>query len=444
MAKEQGPASGFRDMSADQMLPRDRMLRTIEGVYKSYGFIPLDTPAVELTATLRGKYGEEGDQLVYGVKGRGDRGDSTKLSLRYDLTVPLARHIAQNPDISLPFKRYQIGKVWRGDRPQAGRYREFTQFDADTVGAKGGLVDAEVIAMMSDSMNALGADATILINNRRLLDALVEKAGVEGGEGKTKLITAIDNVEKVGVGAALTRVEDGLGERAAQITRQYLTVEGTSTEKLVQLGALLRGADGAEEGIDNLQRVFTLLKRGGYGTDQVQLDNSIARGLSYYTGIIFETRLNDLPQIGSVCSGGRYDNLIQTLGGPNLPAVGTSIGVDRLMTGLEQLGQVEQVKTPSEVIVVNFPNGDEGTYMSVAKALRTEGIATEVYPEATGMKKQLTRAAKLGVPYVVMAGPKEVEEGKATIRDMQTKEQHKVNLEDLPDAIKGLRNRFNS
>lgn len=441
MARERGgPVSGFRDMSAEQMLPRDRMLRTIEGVYQKYGFTPLDTPAVELSSTLKGKYGEEGDQLIYGVRGRGDTGDSTKLSLRYDLTVPLARYVAQNPGIEMPFKRYQIGKVWRGDRPQAGRYREFTQFDADTVGARGAFVDAEVVAMMSDSMRALGADATILVNNRRILDALVEKAGVKGDEGKAKLITTIDKVEKIGVDAALSSVEDQLGGQAAQVTRDYLHVEGTSVQKLAQLDALLRGADGAEEGIENLQRVFRLLERAGYTGKQVRLDQSIARGLSYYTGIIFETRLNELPQLGSVCSGGRYDNLIETLGGPDLPAVGTSIGVDRLMTGLEMLGKVETEKTPTEVIVANFgPDGEEA-YMEMATALRQGGVATEVFPTSDPLKKQLQRASRLGVPYVVLAGPKELAAGEATIQDMHNRERIKVPLEEVSTKVTELKN----
>lgn len=440
MAREPGPASGFRDMSAEQMLPRERMLRTIESVYQNYGFTPLDTPAVELTSTLRGKYGEEGDQLIYGVKGRGDREEGvTKLSLRYDLTVPLARYIAQNRDLEMPFKRYQIGKVWRGDRPQAGRYREFTQFDADTVGAKGALVDAEVVAMMSDSMRALGADATILVNNRRVLDALVEKADVEGDEGKAKLITTIDKVEKIGTKAALDMVEDELGGQAARITRDYLNVKGTSVQKLVQLDSLLRGADGAEEGIQNLDKVFKLLESAGYGSGQVELDNSIARGLSYYTGIIFETRLNDLPELGSVCSGGRYDSLIETLGGPNLPAVGTSIGVDRLMTGLEMLGNLDIEKTPTEVMVVNFSTDGEEDYMGMASALRKEGVSTEIFPESTGLKKQLARADKLGVPYVVIAGPRELAEGKATIQDMHTKEKIQVPLEEVSARIAAMK-----
>ncbi len=436
MAKERGPVSGFRDMSADQMLPRDRMLRTIEGVYQNYGFTPLDTPAVELTSTLKGKYGEEGDQLIYGVKGRGDiNEDSTKLSLRYDLTVPLARHVAQNPDLSFPFKRYQIGKVWRGDRPQAGRYREFTQFDADTVGAKGALVDAEVVAMMSDSMKALGADATILVNNRRILDALVEKAEVEGAEGKTKLINNIDKVEKIGVKDALKNIENQLGTKAAKITNDYLTVEGTSIQKLKQLQSLLKRADGAEEGIENLQKVFSMLEKAGYTTSQAQLDNSIARGLSYYTGIIFETRLNELPQIGSVCSGGRYDNLIQTLGGPDIPAVGTSIGVDRLMTGLEMLGKVETEKTPTEVMMVNFTSEAEDTYMQMATSLRNSGVPTEIYPEASGIKKQLKRADQLGIPFVIVPGSSELANGEVALRDMRTQEQTTIPLNTISDKI---------
>lgn len=436
MAREAGPLSGFRDQLPADMLPREEAIDTIKGVYKSYGFSPLGTPHIERQETLDGKYGEEGQGLIYRFTTHG--GDP--VALRYDLTVPLARVVAQHgSELPRPFKRYQVAEVFRGESPQAGRYREFTQFDADIVGSASPIADAEVVAMMGDAMAALGADALIRVNNRLLLDALVEKAGTV--DEATGHIGVIDKVEKIGEQAALAEIADKYGDRAASVTQDYLGVTGTTEERLAGVHDLLRGHEGAEEGIDNLTTVFKLIRDGaGRTSDEAEFDQTIARGLSYYTGVVFETSLKELPSIGSVNSGGRYDNLVAQLGGPDLPAVGTSIGVDRLLAGLEQLRPTEARRTPADVMIVNFGEDYAADYMGIATELRRAGVPTEFHYEATRVGKQMKDAHRLGVPYVLLAGPQELGEGAAKIRDMRTGDETTVPLADLPQTLSEMRN----
>ena len=435
MKKEAGPLSGFRDILAEQKIPRDHMLDTIKGVYESYGFTPLDTPIVERQETLSGKYGEEGEQLMYKFTDHGQR----LLALRYDLTVPLARVVAQHQhEIPLPYKRYQIGPVFRGESPQAGRYREFVQFDADTVGTNSVLADTEVVAMMSDTMQALEADAVVRVNNRRLLDALVSKAGIHDPNQARQIISTIDKVEKIGKDNAVGSIADTFDANTAHLVSRYLEVEGSNTERIKAINELLQGEEAAEEGVDNLQNVFSILENAGYSSEQITFDQTIARGLNYYTGIIYETTLTKMPQIGSVCSGGRYDNLVHDLGGPDLPAVGTSVGVDRLFTALQELGQLETTKTPSEVLIVNFEMNHAGEYMKTASELRKQGIATEIHFEPDKIGKQLKFANKMGIPFVVMMGSEELETRTATVKNMNTREQEKVSLDSLSSYIQDL------
>lgn len=430
MPTERGPLSGFRDMLADQMIPRQQMIATIKSVYERYGFTPLDTPAIERQETLTGKYGEEGEKLMYKFTDHGGR----LVALRYDLTVPLARVVAQHrSEIQLPYKRYQVGPVWRGESPQAGRYREFMQFDADTVGTKSAMADAETLSMMSEAMKELGADALVRVNNRRILDGLVEKAGV--GEDKARqLVGTIDKVEKIGVDAALGEIKDNFGESTANLVQSYLSVSGTPTEKLHAIEQLLGNSQAAKEGVANLTEVFSLLQAAGYTEDQIAFDQTIARGLDYYTGIIYETSLKALPRLGSVCSGGRYDNLISALGGPDLPAVGTSIGVDRLFDGLKQLGLLEGAKTPAQVMIANF--GEQAEHMRVATALRRAGIPTEMYYEPDKMGKQLKFADRMGIQYTILMGTNEINSGIARVKNMATQEQFDIPADQLADFLK--------
>jgi histidyl-tRNA synthetase len=435
MSNPQGPLSGFRDMLAQQMIPRQQMLDVIKNVYESYGFTPLKTPSLERYATLSGKYGEEGEKLMYKFEDQGGR----EVALRYDLTVPLARVVGQyGSQLPLPYKRYAVGEVWRGERAQAGRYREFTQFDADTVGTKSPVADAEMVAMMSDAISALGADSLIRVNNRRVLDALVELAGLSDKKEVQSFITSLDKVEKIGLGPALAEILKNNGQEAATAASNYLAVEGNSKEKLQKLATLMGGSEAMAEGVENLSEVFRMLEVAGYSEERVIFDQAIARGLDYYTGIIFETSLKGAESLGSVCSGGRYDNLVKALGGPDLPAVGTSIGVDRLFDGLQQLDKFKPAKTSTQALIANFDSADSPQYMQIATELRKAGMPTEVYYEPTKLGKQVGYADKLAIPYVVLVGSEEKAKGLATIRSMGSGKQIEVELTKLATTLRKM------
>jgi histidyl-tRNA synthetase len=436
MAAEQGPMSGFRDMLADQMIPRQAMTSTIQEVYEGYGFTPLKTPALERLSTMTGKYGEEADKLMYKFQDNGGR----DVAMRYDQTVPLARVVAQHSGrLVMPYKRYAVGEVWRGESPQHGRYREFTQFDADTVGSTSAVADTEIVAMMSDAMTALGADSLIRVNNRRILDGLAKQVGAETEKESVGVISTIDKVEKIGQRAVIGAIAEDYGDRGGELVEKYLSVEGSSQEKLQQLTNLLTGSDAVDEGVQNLTQVFDMLDEAGYTSDKIVFDQTIARGLDYYTGIIYETTLKTVESIGSVCSGGRFDNLIEAMGGPSLPAVGTSIGVDRLYDGLKQLGVLRIANTTTEVLVTNFENTSAPTYMKIATLLRNAGVPSEVYYDAARMKKQLRHADKVGIPYVILAGPDELSRGSVVIKTLSSGEQVEVALDEIPETIASLK-----
>lgn len=431
-----GPMSGFRDLLAEDMLPRQAMLRAIEEVYQRYGFTPLQTPVLERYDTLTGKYGEEGERLMYHFQDNGGR----DVAMRYDMTVPLARVAAQyGSRLPRPYKRYAVGSVFRGESPQAGRYREFTQFDADIVGSDSPLADAEIVAMMYDTMVALDADALIRVNNRKLLDALAVKAGVKTAAEAIRLITTVDKIDKIGKPAVLEQIGTYFSDQAKEVVDGYLSVEGTPQERLQQMEQVFQDSKDAEAGIDNLTQVFSLLEASGYPLDKVIFDPTIARGLDYYTGIIYETMLVEAPEFGSVCSGGRYDRLVKALGGPDLPAVGTSIGVDRLFDGLRKLGKLKQVQTPTEVLIANFNRDLMPDYMRVASELRRLGVPAEVPYNSSQVGQQIGLANTLGIPYVVMMGPKEVAAGEVTLKTLATGEQQIVPLGQLAKILLKLR-----
>lgn len=436
MAAEQGPMSGFRDMLADQMIPRQAMTSTIQQVYEGYGFVPLKTPALERLSTMTGKYGDEADKLMYKFKDNGGR----DVAMRYDQTVPLARVVAQHSGrLVMPYKRYAVGEVWRGESPQHGRYREFTQFDADTVGSTSAVADTEIVAMMSDAMTALGADSLIRVNNRRILDGLAIHVGAETEKESIGVISTIDKVEKIGKKAVVSAITQDYGDKGGELVEKYLDVDGSSQDKLRQLTSILTGSDALEEGVHNLTQVFDMLEEAGYTKDQIVFDQTIARGLDYYTGIIYETTLKEVTSIGSVCSGGRFDNLIEAMGGPSLPAVGTSIGVDRLYDGLKHLGLLREAKTTTEVLITNFDESSTPTYMRLATLLRKAGVPAEVYYDASRLKKQLGFADKTGIPYVILAGPEELSRGVAIIKTLSSGEQIEVAIDEITQAIASLK-----
>lgn len=433
MAKEQGPMSGFRDMLADQMIPRQEVLDVIRGVYESYGFVPLKTPSLERLETLSGKYGEEGEKLMYKFKDNGGR----DVAMRYDQTVPLARVVAQHSnDLPVPYKRYAIGEVWRGESPQAGRYREFTQFDADTVGTTSFLADAEIIAMMQDSMTALGLRTQIRVNDRRIFDGLAEECGIEEEKDFRTLVGIIDKYDKVGKETVLNDVKELFGPDTHQVIEKYLGVRGSSNEKLVEIATILK-AEVAQIGIANLQKIMGTLALAGYA-EKIIFDQTIARGLDYYTGTIYETTLVDLPTIGSICSGGRFDNLIEAMGGPSKPAVGTSIGVDRLIEGMSQLHLLEVVKTKTEVVIAAIDDTLDSERFALAQRLRKSGICAELVFENSRLGKQLSKIDRLGIKRVIIFGEKEKEKNVVIIKDLKTSEQQEVDIDDIENYFQSL------
>lgn len=428
---EQGPMSGFRDLLAEQMIPRDMVLDTIKGVYEGYGFVPLKTPALERYETLTGKYGEEGEGLMYHFTDHGDR----HVAMRYDQTVPLARVVAQHSGrIPKPYKRYALGDVWRGERPQDGRYREFAQFDADIVGSDSPLADAEIIAMMADTMSALDLNAVVRVNDRGLLDGLAERCGVDNEKDFRKLVGAIDKVEKIGALAVVEEVGEAIGDDARGVVDQYLSIEGTGLEKLGQVVDLLDNEKARLAGA-SLLRIFQSLQGAGYSEEQVVFDPSIARGLDYYTGTVYETTLPDLPEIGSVCSGGRFDNLIETLGGPDLPAVGAAIGVDRLLTAMDKLGKIEAVRTKTSVYIANIDPTLDAARFGLAKRLRDSGVNTELWYSDTKLGKQYRAIEDLGVKQVVILGSTEAEKGVVALKNLETGDQTEMTVDELVELL---------
>ncbi len=438
MAIAKGPMSGFRDMLADQMIPRQEVLDTVRDVYESYGFVPLKTPALERLETLSGKYGEEGEKLMYKFKDNGGR----DVAMRYDQTVPLARVVAQHAsDLPIPYKRYALGEVWRGESPQAGRYREFTQFDADTVGSASFLADTEIIAMMHDSMAALGLHAQIRVNDRRLLDGLAEECGIEEEKDFRVLVGIIDKHDKIGKDSVLNEVEELFGFNARKVTERYLGVSGSPKEKLGEITTILK-AEVAQEGVASLQKIMDALALAGY-SEQIIFDQTIARGLDYYTGTIYETTLVDLPNIGSICSGGRFDNLIEAMGGPPKPAVGTSIGVDRLIEGMRQLGLLKTSKTKTEIVITAIDETLDSERFALVQRLRKSGIYAELVFESSRLGKQLNKIGRLGIERVVIFGETEKEKGIVIVKDLKTSEQQEVKLIDLENYFQTLESSSN-
>lgn len=419
MAKESGPMSGFRDMLAEQMIPRQEVLDTIRGVYEGYGFVPLKTPALERLETMTGKYGEEGDKLMYKFQDNGGR----DVAMRYDQTVPLARVVAQHAnELPRPYKRYALGEVWRGESPQAGRYREFTQFDADTVGSTSYLADTEIIAMMHDSMDSLSLNTVIRVNDRRLLDGLAVECGVDADKGFRQLVGIIDNYDKIGHESVLSEVNEKFGDQAGKVVEQYLNVSGNTDDKLNMLKDILT-SEIASNGIESLQKIMGALAFSGYSDDQIIFDQTIARGLDYYTSTIYETNLVDLPGIGSVCSGGRFDNLIEAMGGPQTPAVGTSIGVDRLIEGMRQLNLLKESRTKTKVVIASMGSELDNDRFAMVQELRHQGIPAELIFEDKKLAKQIGMVDKLGVEHVILYGANEKDDKVVTIKNLQTREQ---------------------
>jgi histidyl-tRNA synthetase len=427
---------GFRDYPPELMIPRERLLEQARRVYRSYGFAPIDTPALEYTEILLGKGGDETDKQLYRFTDHGGR----DVALRFDLTVPFARFAAEHiGKLGTPFKRYHMGPVWRGENTQRGRYREFWQCDFDTIGTTSNAADIEVALVIHDLMKALGFERfTVRINNRMVLNGLLEEIGLAN---KTKaVLIALDKLPKDGREAVRLEMAEKTGASAGQIERLLALAEtgGTSAEILDRLERDFGGNLKAVEGIRRLRELFDVARTAGIPEDRLQLDVAIARGLDYYTGTIYETFLNDLPGIGSVCSGGRYDNLANLYTKQVLPGVGASLGLDRLLAAMEELSMLPKVATPAPVLLIQFSADRLGDYQRMARALRAEGIGVEVYPEPKKVGQQLQYAERRGFRLALIAGPDEFAQGVWKIKDLARREETSATEAEVAAALRKL------
>lgn len=457
------PASpgGFRDYLPADMIPRAEMLRTIERVFERFGFDPLKTPGIERLSVLTGGDDETTKLIYQATLGRRDLLEP--LALRFDLTVPLARVVAANADLPRPFKRYQVGDVWRGEKPQAGRFREFMQFDADIVGTTSVAADTEIVALMVATMQELVPDEPFRVhfNTRKLLNGLPAYAGF-AEERAADVLRIIDKLPKVGIEAVLRElgkrppdeecVEElegadqresafGAGLSADAVTKigAFLEATGTTDELLDQMSALFAGVAVAEEGIEQMRQIVTSLRAMQVNETNWVFDLSIARGLSYYTGPVFETFLGRLPKIGSVFSGGRYDGLVSRFIEGNIAAVGASVGVDRLFAALTELGRIMRVRTVTKVLVTVMDEKFRNQCSQVASQLRADGISTALWcGDERSFKSQIAYATRQEIPVVLIIGANEAEGDMVAIKDMAARKQWTVMRAEVPHAVREI------
>lgn len=423
---------GFRDYPPILMIPRERVLNAARTVYRRFGFAPIDTPALEYAEVLLGKAGGETERQVYRFRDQGDR----DVALRFDLTVPFARFAAVHVKTAgVPFKRYAMGPVWRGENPTAGRFREFWQSDFDTIGTTSNSADAEVVVVIDALMRELGVRAfTVRVNNRKLLGGLLESAGV--ADKSAAVLGSLDKLAKIGRDAVIGEMvrEAGVSESQAARVLSLAATDGTNADRLARAEAEFGANASAGEGIAKLRELLAICDAAGVPESRVQLDFSIARGLDYYTGTIYETFLDDLPGIGSVCSGGRYDNLAGLYTNQVLPGVGASLGVDRLLAAMQELNHpwLESKRaTPADVLVTQFDANRAADYHALANRLRAAGIAVEVYPEAKKLKSQLEYADKRGHRFAVIAGSEEFAVGVWQVKDLTTQSQASLPADEI-------------
>lgn len=439
---------GTRDFGPVEMSKRNYIFNTIKEVYALYGFQQIETPAMETLHTLLGKYGDEGDKLLFKVLNSGDylKGVSddelqqrdtlhlqTKLcekGLRYDLTVPFARYVVMHRDeLQLPFKRYQIQPVWRADRPQKGRYREFYQCDADVVGSDSLLNEVELMQIVDTVFTRFGVRVCIKINNRKILAGIAEVMGE--ADKITDITVAIDKLDKIGLDNVNEELrQDGLPEDAIQKLQPIITLKGSNDEKLAVIADVLKASETGQKGVEETKFILDALKNAGLKND-IELDLTLARGLNYYTGAIFEVKALDTP-MGSITGGGRYDNLTGIFGMPGLSGVGISFGADRIYDVLNTLDLYpKEAVSATQLLFINFGEKETAYCLPIANTARKAGIRTEIYPDKAKMKKQMSYANAKGIAYVALAGDNEIAQGKVTLKDMATGEQKLVSGEEL-------------
>ena len=438
---------GTRDFSPAEMMRRQYIFDTIGGVFRTYGFSPLETPAMENLSTLLGKYGDEGDMLLFKILNSGDYasgldGEALRSAskicekgLRYDLTVPFARYVVQHQnEIAFPFKRYQIQPVWRADRPQKGRYREFYQCDVDVIGSRSLLNEVELIGIVGKVFRKLGIDVTLKMNNRKILYGIAEIMG--HADKMIDITVAIDKLEKIGLDNVKAELsERGIEDEAIAKLQPILELSGSTNDKINKLEAILAESPTGLLGIGEMRTIFGYVAKLGIDLP-IELDLSLARGLNYYTGAIFEVKANDFA-IGSICGGGRYDNLTGIFGMPDVSGVGISFGADRIydvMVGLNLFP--EDVDFATKVLFVNLGADEEAASLKALESVRDAGISAEIYPEAGKMKKQMEYANRRNIPYVAIIGSNELAEGKVTLKDMRNGSQTSVAADSIAEHIK--------
>lgn len=454
MAQKPSIPKGTRDFGIVEMAERNYIFDTIRSVYKTYGYSQIETPAMENLSTLLGKYGDEGDKLLFRILNSGDAFADVDLSagsaaitkqvcekgLRYDLTVPFARYVVQHQnEISFPFRRYQIQPVWRADRPQKGRYREFYQCDADVVGSNSQLNELELVQIVDKVFTLFDINVIIKINNRKVLTGLAEIAGFP--DKVVDITVAIDKLDKIGLDAVKEEMaERGLSETAISVIEPILSLSGTTEEKLAVMRRLMSGgsasglkSEAGLKGLDELEELFGFIAAAGI-KNPVEIDLSLARGLNYYTGAIFEVKAADFA-IGSICGGGRYDNLTGIFGLPGLSGVGISFGADRIYDVLKGLDKFPKgLTTATTVLFANMDASVLPYLIPIAKQLRDKGVACEIYPDAGKLKKQFDFADKKGIPFISINGSDEASAGQVNLKNLATGEQKSFPATDT-DAI---------
>lgn len=428
---------GFRDFLPEAMIPRERLIERVTKVYRSYGFCPIDTPVLEYLEILAGKGSDETDKQLYRFKDPGGR----EVGMRFDLTVPFARFSAQHiAELGVPFKRYHLAKVWRGENTQAGRYREFMQCDFDSIGTTSVLSDVETAFVVNDVMERVDLRTEdsftkfkIHLNSRKILNGALEK--IELVDKAVPVLRALDKLAKIGVDAVIAEMRETAGatDEQARTILETAAAKGSNAEILARLETALAGNELGETGVAELRQILDAAKAAGLPEDRFVLDVSIARGLDYYTGTIFETFLDEFPQLGSVCSGGRYDNLAELYTKQKLPGVGASLGLDRLFAGLEELKMIEKTASPVDVFLPIFDKSLVLDYFRIAAALRKRGVGVETYPEAKKLGQQLKYADKKGFKFALVIGSEEAERGVANLKDLKSGGQTEVSLD--PDAL---------
>ena len=452
MAQKPNIPKGTRDFSPMEMAKRNYIFNTIKDVYALYGFQQIETPAMETLGTLMGKYGEEGDKLLFKVLNSGDylnKIDDRELlernalhlaarlcekGLRYDLTVPFARYVVMHrEELQLPFKRYQIQPVWRADRPQKGRYREFYQCDADVVGSDSLLNEVELMQIVDTVFTRFGVRVQIKINNRKILTGIAEVIGA--ADKIVDITVAIDKLDKIGIDNVNQELRsDGLSEEQIEKLQPIISLAGTNEEKLAVIAGVLKDSETGLKGVEETKFILDALKTSGL-KNEIQLDLTLARGLNYYTGAIFEVKALDV-QIGSITGGGRYDNLTGIFGMPGLSGVGISFGADRIFDVLNQLDLYpKEAVNGTQLLFINFGAAETAYCLPVAAMARQSGIRTEVFPDAVKMKKQMSYANAKQIPFVALAGENEISQGKFTLKNMVSGEQRLLTPEELISEI---------